>query len=504
MKKISLYLIIIIFILINIPIVKAYDNEYLGNVALQTDFNSEVSGFALNTTTTSDGGYLTAVDNYGLVKTDSSGTIIWSATDYHIIDAIETSSGKIIGVTSENAYLYNSSGELQKEITFSESLGFPGGRNIFKFGDNYAIIGLAGKYYSTDNSNIIITIIDKDGNEVDNTKIEIIKVELPDSDSDVCGDTGSFYLGSCSNVVGSYYGATIAENTIYLFASNNGNMELITVNENLEITKTILDTSSLSDSALNNIRYGAFTSLAIKDNDVYFATSYGIFKITNNKIEEKLISSESGITGLDLTSMAIYNNKIIVGGLSTGESNNALATVVIYDLDFNLLDTISLNEIFNKTTTLNIVKDVKIQNNKLIIGGMFSDIDDQNEDLTYSTMERAFLLVYDLIYDIETETDGHGIILSSLTTASSGESITFTITPEEGYVLDSVKVVDSNGNVIEYISNTFTMPASNITIKATFVPVNPETNDIINLLIILFISIGICFTIFKLKLHKLN
>jgi hypothetical protein len=93
-------------------------------------------------------------------------------------------------------------------------------------------------------------------------------------------------------------------------------------------------------------------------------------------------------------------------------------------------------------------------------------------------------------YEIETKTDGHGIVKSEKVIASSGEIIKFTVIPDEGYELGEVKVTDELGNVIIFKDYTFTMPYSDVLIEATFVKKeqkNPRTSDIA------IIFIGIVF-----------
>ena len=92
---------------------------------------------------------------------------------------------------------------------------------------------------------------------------------------------------------------------------------------------------------------------------------------------------------------------------------------------------------------------------------------------------------YTPIYNIETKTDGNGTI-KVLSTAKSGEGVTFEITPKEGYVLGVVKVTDKDGNVLTFTDYKFTMPSSDVTIEATFLPENPETSDLITYIILLF------------------
>jgi len=106
--------------------------------------------------------------------------------------------------------------------------------------------------------------------------------------------------------------------------------------------------------------------------------------------------------------------------------------------------------------------------------------------------------VYYLKYNIETKISGEGTI-SVLESSLAGQSVTFTISPQSGYVLSVVKVTDSNGNVIEFTSNTFKMPSSNVTIEAIFVPSNPETRDVAILAIVIFILISVVVGVISCK-----
>ncbi len=71
-------------------------------------------------------------------------------------------------------------------------------------------------------------------------------------------------------------------------------------------------------------------------------------------------------------------------------------------------------------------------------------------------------------FNVTTKTDGNGVVEASHSTATSGDSITFTIAPNEGYVLNSVTVTDEHGNDIVYTDYKFTMPAADVVIEAKF------------------------------------
>lgn len=63
----------------------------------------------------------------------------------------------------------------------------------------------------------------------------------------------------------------------------------------------------------------------------------------------------------------------------------------------------------------------------------------------------------------------NGTVTPSATSLAAGETFIVEATPNDGYVLDTVTVKDANGNVIEpNTDGTYTMPASNVTVSATF------------------------------------
>lgn len=66
--------------------------------------------------------------------------------------------------------------------------------------------------------------------------------------------------------------------------------------------------------------------------------------------------------------------------------------------------------------------------------------------------------------------------------AAKGDTVTVTTTADKGYKLDKIVVTTSNGTNVPVTDKTFTMPAYNVTITATFVegeeePVNPTPGE---------------------------
>ena len=67
-----------------------------------------------------------------------------------------------------------------------------------------------------------------------------------------------------------------------------------------------------------------------------------------------------------------------------------------------------------------------------------------------------------------------GTVKSNVSTAASGSTVTITITPEDGYKLDSLTVTDAKGNTLKLTDKgsgkvTFTMPNGKVDVKPVFV-----------------------------------
>ena len=93
--------------------------------------------------------------------------------------------------------------------------------------------------------------------------------------------------------------------------------------------------------------------------------------------------------------------------------------------------------------------------------------DGADESTNYRRLGHAVRLVQDL-YAITLTTPEHGTITADKTEAVAGETVTLTVTPDTDYELDVLTVKDAANNDIKVTNNTFTMPASAVTVTATF------------------------------------
>ena len=109
-----------------------------------------------------------------------------------------------------------------------------------------------------------------------------------------------------------------------------------------------------------------------------------------------------------------------------------------------------------------------------INGTQISIETDQNQDYPYTrpssgggggTVETK--------YDISVDSAANGTVKASASTSAKDKTVTLTVTPDEGYVLDTLTVTDKDGKNVELTKKsdteyTFQMPSSKVTVKAVF------------------------------------
>ena len=83
-------------------------------------------------------------------------------------------------------------------------------------------------------------------------------------------------------------------------------------------------------------------------------------------------------------------------------------------------------------------------------------------------------------YSVTADKTENGSISVSPKSASTGSTVTITVTPDAGYELEKLTVTDSKGNEVALTPAgqnryTFTMPGSNVEIKASFKPAETIT-----------------------------
>ena len=84
-------------------------------------------------------------------------------------------------------------------------------------------------------------------------------------------------------------------------------------------------------------------------------------------------------------------------------------------------------------------------------------------------------------YSVSVDDVKHGAVTVSSKSASKGDTVTITATPDKGYTLESLTVLDKDGKALELTDKgsgkyTFTMPAGKVTVKAVFMDDNTMLN----------------------------
>lgn len=81
-------------------------------------------------------------------------------------------------------------------------------------------------------------------------------------------------------------------------------------------------------------------------------------------------------------------------------------------------------------------------------------------------------------YTVSVDKTVNGTITVSPKSASKGDTVTITVKPDKDYELDTLKVLDKNGDKVKLTEKngkyTFTMPAGKVTVKGSFVEEAPE------------------------------
>lgn len=98
-----------------------------------------------------------------------------------------------------------------------------------------------------------------------------------------------------------------------------------------------------------------------------------------------------------------------------------------------------------------------------------------NEDVTINaTFKPSQQSGYSITIDPNIK---NGQVTADPTVAKAGSEVTLTVTPSKDYELASLNVTDANGESVTVVDGKFTMPASNVTVTATFINPNSQTPE---------------------------
>lgn len=169
----------------------------------------------------------------------------------------------------------------------------------------------------------------------------------------------------------------------------------------------------------------------------------------------------------------LVDSYIVALGVTEEETHE----VIVVDLEGNLLQKITESEVYLFITGGDKSFMVSALNQSTSEYCSSNNIKSAMSEKPTSTCYDINNEVWYIPLNIKTKATGSGTI-TAVDTSRYGEEVTFTVTPDDGYVLGEVKVTDALGNVVIFKENTFTMPNADVLIEAIFVVENPDTYDI--------------------------
>lgn len=186
-------------------------------------------------------------------------------------------------------------------------------------------------------------------------------------------------------------------------------------------------------------------------------------------------SGHAGTAGITTDNLYVKNNGevIVTGGSGAGERNEGIAGEVWIESGAKLTATGSSYAIYETEATTNYV-------HTEVAGAGWTDTDGTAGQTAIAASSSAQnLRAYKKLqfpaaattYTVETTIlgDAHGTLSVDKTSAAEGDTVKITATPENGYELGTLTVWDAGKNNVTITdSNTFTMPASNALVRASF------------------------------------
>lgn len=156
--------------------------------------------------------------------------------------------------------------------------------------------------------------------------------------------------------------------------------------------------------------------------------------------------------------------------LSTNSTNGTITAITVDGDTWNGTDKIPYGATVSMTATPN--------TNYLFSDWSTSDIDIDNtttNPLVFTMPASDVAITANFVnanieYDVTISSSiENGTVTANAAKAKSGDEVTLTATPASGYIFDSWNVTDALSNTVTVTDNKFTMPASNVTVSASFI-----------------------------------
>ena len=208
-------------------------------------------------------------------------------------------------------------------------------------------------------------------------------------------------------------------------------------------------------------------------------TTYGSTEPTENTY---YICGAKGLTGYDWNkdssteTEAIAANKLEYDS-ATSTYSKTYTNIAKGDYEFKVRDTknsgwFGFSNYSSNLTTKDCSVDKNNENDNIKLS--LTDTCDVTISISSDNTKMTVTASKDVqTYTIKTETPVNGTINVSADSLAAGKTFTVTATPNDGYELDTITVTDAEGKSVAATNestHTYKMPASNVTVSATFAP----------------------------------
>ena len=224
-----------------------------------------------------------------------------------------------------------------------------------------------------------------------------------------------------------------------------------------------------------------------------------IIKLDKDFNEEKI----SGFDNIDVqfTDIEVVSDGYIAIGYLDLHSANTPPIFAKYDLNGNIMYELNYRNDFLSSNN-----DNNYPFEKIIVLGDDDFIVYANVGYgSYNEYYGSIIIRYGYNeYKITTNIIGKGTLNPSVEKSVAGNNVTYTSTPDTGYILKNITVTTSSGKKIETKDNSFIMPDEDVIIEAEFVKeitTNPNTGNII-MIITGILIIAILGTVIALYYKK--
>lgn len=231
---------------------------------------------------------------------------------------------------------------------------------------------------------------------------------------------------------------------------------------NLTIKDMTLDGRTLNEATTIAISLNNGEVNILGETNIYAKNEHGIaFDVYYWPINNGLPAYPNG------TQVYIDTTGTITGGIEVnGTDTNSKTTLQIKNINHNgLLD---IKPGYEEFVTID--------------GGTYTtnveDLLDENDQKQVES--NGEYIVYNLNDLIVPKTPENGKIVFDKEQAFFGDIVTMTITPNEGYELESIKVIDFYNNEIKVENNKFTMPNSEVSISVKFKAIQKVVEPVVS------------------------